>query len=76
MNSALQCISNVPQLMDFFLKDKYKKELNRVSSLGSKGVIAECFADLIKRLWSTGSTENAINPRELKVILPGGSFTL
>ncbi|VDN40070.1 unnamed protein product [Dibothriocephalus latus] len=76
MNSALQCISNVPQLTDFFLKDKYKKDLNRVSSLGSKGIIAECFAGLIKRLWSTGSTGNTINPRELKVILPGRSFIL
>ncbi|KAL7061776.1 hypothetical protein AAHC03_01486 [Spirometra sp. Aus1] len=67
MNSALQCISNIPELTEFFLLDKYKADLNHVSRLGSKGVIAECFADLIKRLWSSGSSGNAISPRDLKI---------
>ncbi|VDN12495.1 unnamed protein product [Dibothriocephalus latus] len=34
--------------------------------LGSKGVIAESFAELIKCLWSTGTTEKAIYPCDLK----------
>ncbi|VDM04743.1 unnamed protein product [Schistocephalus solidus] len=67
MNSALQCTSNIPELTDFFLLDKYKPDLNHVSRLGSKGVIAECFAALIKRLWSTGSAGSAISPRDLKI---------
>ncbi|VDN15199.1 unnamed protein product [Dibothriocephalus latus] len=69
MNSALQCISNIPQLTNFFLEDIYKIDLNTVSGLGSRGLFARRFANLIKRMWSEDSTEKAIYPRELTMAI-------
>ncbi|XP_052425760.1 ubiquitin carboxyl-terminal hydrolase 15 isoform X1 [Carassius gibelio] len=52
MNSATQCLSNIPPLTEYFLKDKYQDELNQDNPLGMKGEIAKAYADLIKQLWS------------------------
>ncbi|XP_019749186.1 ubiquitin carboxyl-terminal hydrolase 15 isoform X4 [Hippocampus comes] len=52
MNSAVQCLSNIPPLTDYFLKDKYTSELNEDNPLGMKGEIARAYAELIKQLWS------------------------
>ncbi|XP_036852251.2 ubiquitin carboxyl-terminal hydrolase 11 isoform X8 [Manis javanica] len=52
MNSALQCLSNVPQLTEYFLKNCYLEELNFCNPLGMKGEIAEAYADLVKQAWS------------------------
>ncbi|XP_004435048.1 PREDICTED: ubiquitin carboxyl-terminal hydrolase 11 isoform X6 [Ceratotherium simum simum] len=52
MNSALQCLSNVPQLTEYFLKNRYLEELNFCNPLGMKGEIAEAYADLVKQAWS------------------------
>uniref|UniRef100_A0A672I295 Ubiquitin carboxyl-terminal hydrolase n=1 Tax=Salarias fasciatus TaxID=181472 RepID=A0A672I295_SALFA len=52
MNSALQCLSNVPPLTEYFLGTSYLKELNFSNPLGMKGEIAEAFADIIKQMWS------------------------
>ena len=64
MNSSLQCLSSTPPLVEYFLSDKYKQELNTDNPLGMKGEIAEEYAELIKELWS--GTHSAIAPRELK----------
>uniref|UniRef100_A0A8C1HT38 Ubiquitin carboxyl-terminal hydrolase 15 n=1 Tax=Cyprinus carpio carpio TaxID=630221 RepID=A0A8C1HT38_CYPCA len=52
MNSATQCLSNIPPLTEYFLKDKYQDELNQDNPLGMKGEIAKAYAELIKQLWS------------------------
>ncbi|XP_055963334.1 ubiquitin carboxyl-terminal hydrolase 11 [Sorex fumeus] len=52
MNSALQCLSNVPQLTEYFLDNRYLNELNFCNPLGMKGEIAEAYADLVKQAWS------------------------
>ncbi|XP_051911274.1 ubiquitin carboxyl-terminal hydrolase 15-like isoform X2 [Hippocampus zosterae] len=52
MNSAVQCLSNIPPLTDYFVKDKYTSELNEDNPLGMKGEIARAYAELIKQLWS------------------------
>ncbi|XP_037677039.1 ubiquitin carboxyl-terminal hydrolase 11 isoform X1 [Choloepus didactylus] len=52
MNSALQCLSNVPQLTEYFLNNRYLEELNFCNPLGMKGEIAEAYADLVKQAWS------------------------
>ncbi|XP_008979877.1 ubiquitin carboxyl-terminal hydrolase 4 isoform X2 [Callithrix jacchus] len=52
MNSALQCLSNTAPLTDYFLKDEYEAEINRINPLGMKGEIAEAYAELIKQMWS------------------------
>jgi ubiquitin carboxyl-terminal hydrolase 4/11/15 len=67
MNSALQCMSNVPILTEYFRSGTYKGEINKVNPLGRRGEIAEAYADLINEMWS-GSNSYTI-PRNFKVIL-------
>ncbi|KAI7877569.1 peptidase C19, ubiquitin carboxyl-terminal hydrolase 2 [Lichtheimia hyalospora FSU 10163] len=64
MNSALQCLSNTPQLSQYFLAGKYKEELNRDNPLGMKGHVAEAYGKLVETLWSGKSSSTA--PRDFK----------
>ncbi|KAK2167839.1 hypothetical protein LSH36_23g05071 [Paralvinella palmiformis] len=52
MNSAIQCMSNVPPLTLHMLSDKWKEDLNRDNPLGMQGKIATSYAELIKNMWS------------------------
>ena len=52
MNSALQCLSNVPQLTEYFLHDEYKQHINRDNPLGMKGDVAEAYGELVHNIWS------------------------
>ncbi|KAG2236115.1 hypothetical protein INT48_006131 [Thamnidium elegans] len=67
MNSALQCLSNTPQLTKYFLANFYKRDLNRENPLGMKGQVAEEYGELIKKLWSGQSS--SIAPRDFKYTL-------
>ncbi|CAF1653963.1 unnamed protein product, partial [Didymodactylos carnosus] len=53
MNSALQCLSNIPQLTDYFLKWINNSNKN----------IANVYADLIKTMWS--SQQRTLSPKNL-----------
>lgn len=64
MNSALQCLSNTPQLTKWFLADNYKKDLNRDNPLGMEGHVAEAYGELIQKLWSGNAS--SIVPRDFK----------
>ena len=64
MNSALQCLSNVPDLTKFFLSDEYKSQINYENKLGMKGKLAERYAALIKAIWS--GKYNSVAPRDFK----------
>ncbi|CAK8690310.1 unnamed protein product [Clavelina lepadiformis] len=65
MNSALQCLSNVPVLTSFFKNDDYKRDLNLTNPLGTKGRIATEYAELIKTLWS--GDHSSFIPRDFKL---------
>lgn len=62
---ALQCLSNIPPLTEYFLKDKYQDELNEDNPLGMKGEIAKAYSELIKQLWS--GKYSYVTPRPFKV---------
>ncbi|KAI8375932.1 uncharacterized protein BYT42DRAFT_499011 [Radiomyces spectabilis] len=64
MNSALQCLSNTPQLSQWFLSDRYKKEVNRENPLGMNGEIAEAYGALMEKLWN--GTTASLAPRDFK----------
>ncbi|XP_061571266.1 ubiquitin carboxyl-terminal hydrolase 15-like isoform X2 [Cololabis saira] len=64
MNSAVQCLSNIPPLTEYFLKDKYTEELNEDNPLGMKGEIARAWAELGKQLWS--GKYSYVTPRPFK----------
>lgn len=67
MNSAIQCMSNVPLLTEYFRKGDYKEEINLTNPLGCKGELAEAYADLINEIWS-GKNSYTI-PRNFKLNL-------
>jgi ubiquitin C-terminal hydrolase len=52
MNSALQCLSNVPLLTEYFLTDAYREHINRENPLGKKGDVAHAYGELIHEMWS------------------------
>lgn len=64
MNSALQCLQNTSQLTEYFLQRKYVEEINTENPLGSKGVLAKKYAQLI---WNLHYESNGyFNPFDLK----------
>lgn len=67
MNSALQCLSNTPELRDYFMADVWKDELNEDNPLGMEGQVARAYASLISHLWSGNSS--SYSPREFKATI-------
>jgi len=65
MNSALQCMSNVPPLTDYMLSSRWEKELNRDNPLGMRGEIADSYNELVRDMWS-GQRGYTV-PRNFKV---------
>lgn len=70
MNSALQCLSATPELMEFFVTGRFMNELNTVNPLGKGGELATEFGKLMHRMWS--GKESSIIPRDFKWML--GNF--
>ena len=64
MNSALQCLSNVPALTDYFRRKEYIEHINRDNPLGMRGDVAQAYGDLIADVWS--GTTNYVAPKSLK----------
>ncbi|XP_056001735.1 ubiquitin carboxyl-terminal hydrolase 15-like [Ostrea edulis] len=65
MNSAIQCMSNVPKLTNHLLGDQWIEEVNEDNPLGMGGEIARSYADLMKTMWS-GKCNYTV-PRNFKV---------
>lgn len=65
MNSGLQCLSNTPELTDYFLSNRYVNDINRLNPLGMKGRIADEYGELVKKLWS--GTRSSVAPSDFKV---------
>ncbi|XP_064607278.1 ubiquitin carboxyl-terminal hydrolase 15-like isoform X2 [Liolophura sinensis] len=65
MNSAIQCLSNVGNLTQYMVEDRWKNELNEDNPLGMKGEIARSYADLVRQIWS-GNYSYTV-PRNFKV---------
>jgi len=70
MNSALQCLSNVPELTEFFVSDAFAEEINLNNPLGTGGKLAHQYGELIKAIWS--GTYKSYAPTDFKKTL--GSF--
>lgn len=52
MNSMIQCLSATIPVARFFKEGSYKAAINRENPLGTKGVLADAVAQLIRSLWS------------------------
>lgn len=64
MNSPLQCLSKIEKLMQYFVNDKYRSDLNFKNPLGKKGELASAFSRLMKELWSGKSL--SISPHDFQ----------
>nr|XP_019051247.1 hypothetical protein I302_01696 [Kwoniella bestiolae CBS 10118]OCF30177.1 hypothetical protein I302_01696 [Kwoniella bestiolae CBS 10118] len=56
MNSTLQCLSATYPFTSFFLDGSYKRSINIYNPLGTKGNLANAFAELLKALWKEDYT--------------------
>ena len=54
-------------LMEFFLSNAWQRDVNVDNPLGSKGLLAEAFARLVKEIWN--GQHRAVAPREFKVFI-------
>ncbi|CAG8655463.1 20292_t:CDS:2 [Dentiscutata erythropus] len=52
MNSVLQCLSGTLPFARYFLDGSFRRHINKTNPLGTKGVLAEAFAKLIRVMWS------------------------
>lgn len=67
MNTSLQCLSNCWELTNYFLRNKYKKDINRDNPIGTKGRICKSYANLLQNLWNGTSKE--YKPWNFKLVL-------
>uniref|UniRef100_A0A8C3XIY2 Ubiquitin carboxyl-terminal hydrolase 8 n=1 Tax=Chelydra serpentina TaxID=8475 RepID=A0A8C3XIY2_CHESE len=67
MNSILQCLCNAPHLADYFNRNLYQDDINRLNLLGHKGEVAEEFGIIMKALW-TGQYRY-ISPKDFKITI-------
>ncbi|KAI9921428.1 hypothetical protein PsorP6_000849 [Peronosclerospora sorghi] len=64
MNSALQCLTNTKLLAEYFLSGMYLEDINRTSTLGLQGKLAEVYGKLAEDMWCV--KQKSISPRNLK----------
>lgn len=67
MNCIIQCLNSSKYLVDFFLKNHYRQDLNRTNALGFRGEIAEEYAVIVSAIWSGHC--KVIKPRRFKSII-------
>ncbi|WVQ95581.1 hypothetical protein IAU59_002678 [Kwoniella sp. CBS 9459] len=56
MNSTIQCLSATFPFTSFFLDGSFKRAINLFNPLGTKGNLANAFAELLKALWKEDYT--------------------
>ncbi|GAA5873839.1 hypothetical protein JCM8547_008617 [Rhodosporidiobolus lusitaniae] len=52
MNSTIQCLSAAIPFAKYFTSGVYRKDVNTVNPLGTKGALANAVAELIRMLWA------------------------
>ncbi|KAG5360374.1 Ubiquitin carboxyl-terminal hydrolase 12 [Yarrowia sp. B02] len=67
MNSALQCLVHVPEIVEYFLSGSYEAEINKDNPIGKNGDVALAFAELVRRVYLDKS--NSYYPRQFKSIV-------
>eukprot|EP00041_Stephanoeca_diplocostata_P036805 m.1359378 g.1359378 ORF g.1359378 m.1359378 type:complete len:1699 (-) comp24937_c0_seq24:128-5224(-) len=51
LNAGIQCLSHIPALKEYFLRQCYRAEINKTNVMGSKGAVASQYGQLVQRLW-------------------------
>ncbi|KAI8330223.1 hypothetical protein BC941DRAFT_186274 [Chlamydoabsidia padenii] len=60
MNSIIQCLSGTLPFARYFISGMFKQHINKQNPLGTGGVLAEKFAELLRVMWS--ENYNFISP--------------
>lgn len=68
MNSALQCIRSVEELAIYFLQDQYKTEINSNNPLGSGGIMAKKYAEVLQGIYGDNAS-SSFSPNNFKKTL-------
>lgn len=69
MNTALQCIMNCYELSSYFLKNIYKGHINMDNPIGTKGVLAIAYTNLLKNVYN--GTSSTFSPWDFKGAISG-----
>jgi len=64
MASTVQCLAQTGSVLDYFLQDKFKEDINQDNPLGFKGVVAENWSKLLHMLWDAEWT--TVSPTDWK----------
>lgn len=64
MNSGLQCLSNCLDLTQYFLRKKFRSDLNKDNPLGSGGKLVEAYASLLFEMWH--GVKTVVSPSNFK----------
>jgi hypothetical protein len=64
MNSSIQCLRHTIPLTDYFLGYEYRKEIHKTNVLGTKGVLVEAYATLMKEMWL--GEQKVVRPSKFK----------
>ena len=67
LNASVQCLSHTMPLSEYFLHQRWKKDVNRRNPLGSQGELASSYGALIEQLWT--ADEKFIAPRAFKATI-------
>ena len=67
MNSALQCVRSIEELTEYFLRNKFKSELNPRNPLSHGGNVAKAYAALLHEMYINSSSSFA--PRQFKTTI-------
>lgn len=59
MNSVLQCLANTEPLVKFFLFEIYQSHINTKNQYGTRGKLAQAFADLLNELYAGSKKSTA-----------------
>lgn len=65
MNSTLQCLSNIPELREYFITNAYTHDIHPHAPM--KGQLATEFGDLLTKMWNT--TLDTVSPDAFKSIV-------
>ncbi|CAO3640862.1 unnamed protein product [Cunninghamella blakesleeana] len=60
MNSIIQCLSGTIPFARYFISGMYKQHVNKQNPLGTGGILADSFAELLRVMWS--ENYNFISP--------------
>lgn len=66
MSSALQCMSNCPELTRYLLGKEWTKSINAVNTIGSQGRVLCAYAHLLRKIWVNAGYKSSYSPKNFK----------